>query len=204
MQPRYSLISWPRIASPQSARSARNSTWASPGRSGCGITSLQELQGGHKIPLHEHLRGGSQAVPGARGDAGPAARTKPAAPPGPRTPGTPQPAVPSPGQAAAPPQTAAFSSARSCRSLRSDYQADAKRHHDRANSHGAPVAAAAIAMTTAPRQSPAEKRHRLRTVATTTHRYGNTPTEVGPPYPPPGANPPATTATTAAATSAST
>jgi hypothetical protein len=51
-QLRYWSISWQPIAFLQSARS---STWARLGRSGCGATSLQKLQGRWKVPLHVHL-----------------------------------------------------------------------------------------------------------------------------------------------------
>ena len=68
-QPRYSPISWQRITFLRSTRSARSSTWASPGRRGCAITSLQEPQGGQKVPLHEQLAGrNSSHGRGSRGD----------------------------------------------------------------------------------------------------------------------------------------
>jgi hypothetical protein len=66
-QSRYSLISWQRIVFLRSARSARSSTSASPGRRGCGITSLQEGQGGRKAPLREQLVGGAKPTPRLKG-----------------------------------------------------------------------------------------------------------------------------------------
>ena len=56
-RPRYSPSIWQRIAFLQSARSALSFTSASPVRSGCETTSLQELLGRLRIPLGEQLAG---------------------------------------------------------------------------------------------------------------------------------------------------
>jgi len=55
-QPRYSPISWQRIAFRRSAPSARSSTLASPGRSGCGTTSLQEPRVGRSARMGQRRR----------------------------------------------------------------------------------------------------------------------------------------------------
>ena len=56
-RPRYSPTSWRRIVFLQSARSVLSSTSASLGRSGCGTTWPQGLQGGLRMPLREQLAG---------------------------------------------------------------------------------------------------------------------------------------------------
>jgi hypothetical protein len=56
-RPRYSPVSWQRIAFLRSARSVLGRTSASPGHSGCESTSLEELRGGLRIPLVSDLRG---------------------------------------------------------------------------------------------------------------------------------------------------
>jgi hypothetical protein len=65
-RPRYSLISWQWIAFLPSAPIALSSTLASLGRSDCGTPSLQELQGGRKVSLREHLRAGGRQGDGPR------------------------------------------------------------------------------------------------------------------------------------------